>query len=63
MLPTIPWCPFFSLRFTHSRSSLQVIFSVKLVHYKCLNKSFFLRVDVRVQLGPHAFMSWGSFPF
>jgi hypothetical protein len=29
MLPTAPLCPFFSLRFAHSLSSLQVIFSVK----------------------------------
>ncbi len=28
MLPIVPLCPFFSLRFVHSLSSLQVIFSV-----------------------------------
>jgi hypothetical protein len=27
MLPTAPLCPFFSLKFAHSLSSLQVIFS------------------------------------
>jgi hypothetical protein len=32
MLPTAPLCPFFSLRFAHSLSSLQVIFQLKVVH-------------------------------
>jgi len=42
MLPTAPLCPFFSLRFAHSLSSLQVIFSVKSSSLEVFEQPFFL---------------------
>ena len=47
MLSTALLCPFFSLRFAHSLSSLRVIFQLKVVHLKCLNNPF-LCFDVKV---------------
>ena len=41
MLPTAPLCPFFSLRFAHSLSSLQVIFSVKSSSLEVFEQPFF----------------------
>jgi hypothetical protein len=48
MLPTAPLCPFFSLRFVHSLSSLQVIFSVKSSSLEVFEQPFFWRFDVKV---------------
>jgi hypothetical protein len=42
MLPTAPLFPFFSLRFAHSLSSLQVIFSVKSSSLEVFEQPFFL---------------------
>ncbi len=42
MLPTAPLCPFFSLRFAHSLSSLRVIFSVKSSSLEVFEQPFFL---------------------
>jgi hypothetical protein len=41
MLPTAPLCPFFSLRFAHSLSSLQIIFSVKSSSLEVFKQPFF----------------------
>ncbi len=41
MLPTAPLCPFFSLRFAHYLSSLQVIFSVKSSSLEVFERPFF----------------------
>jgi hypothetical protein len=48
MLPTAPLRPFFSLRFAHSLSSLQVIFSVKSSPLEVFEQPFFWRFDVKV---------------
>jgi hypothetical protein len=42
MLPTAPLCPFFSLRFAHSLSSLQVFFSVISSSLEVFEQPFFL---------------------
>jgi hypothetical protein len=42
MLPTAPLCPFFSLRFVHTLSSLRVIFSVKSSSLEVFEQPFFL---------------------
>jgi hypothetical protein len=41
MLPTAPLCPFFSLWFAHSLSSLRVIFSVKSSSLEVFEQPFF----------------------
>jgi hypothetical protein len=41
MPPTAPLCPFFSLRFAHSQSSLGVIFSVKSSSLEVFEQPFF----------------------
>jgi hypothetical protein len=41
MLPIAPLCPFFSLRYAHSLSSLQVIFSVKISSLEVFKQPFF----------------------
>jgi hypothetical protein len=48
MLPTTPLCPFFSLRFAHSLSSLRVIFSVKSSSLEVFEQPFFLHFDDKV---------------
>ncbi len=63
MLPITPLCPFFSLRFAHSLSSLGVIFLVKCSSLEVFEQHFCWRFNVKVQLGPHAFMAWSSFPY
>jgi hypothetical protein len=42
MLPTTPLCPFFSLRFVNSLSSLQMIFSVKSSSLEVFEQPFFM---------------------
>jgi hypothetical protein len=41
---------------------LQVFFLVKSSSLEVFEQRFFWRFDVKVLLGPHAFMAWGSFP-
>ena len=48
MLPTAPLFPFFSLRFAHYLSSLQVIFSVKSSSLEVFEQPFFWHFDVKV---------------
>jgi hypothetical protein len=38
-------------------------FSVKSSSLEVFEQLCFLTFHVKVQLGPHAFMAWGSFPF
>jgi hypothetical protein len=52
ILPTAPLCPFFSLRFVHSLSSLRVILSVKSSSLEVFEQPFFLRFYVIFNLGP-----------
>jgi len=53
MLPTAPLCPFFSLRFAHSLSSLRVIFSVKSSSLEVFEQlSFFDVLMSKFNLGP-----------
>ena len=52
MLPTAPLCPFFSLRFAHSLSSLRVIFSVKSSSLEVFEQPFFYILMSKFNLGP-----------
>jgi hypothetical protein len=52
MLPTAPLCPFFSLRFAHSLSSLQVFFLVKSSSLEVFEQRFFDVSMSKFYLGP-----------
>ncbi len=52
MLPTAPLCPFFSLRFVHSLSSLQVFFSVRSSSLEVFEQPFFDVLMSKLKLGP-----------
>ncbi len=52
MLPTAPLCPFFSLRFAHSLSSLRVFFSVKSSSLEMFKQPFFDVSISKFNLGP-----------
>jgi hypothetical protein len=63
MPPTTFLCPFFSLRFAHSLSSLQVIFSVKSSSLEVFEQlSFFDVLMSKFNLGPMPLWHGAAFP-
>ena len=63
-LPTAPWCPFYSLRFAHSCSSLRVIFSVKSSSLEVFEQLSFFDVSMsKFNLGPMPLWHGAASPF
>ena len=62
MLPTAPLCPFFSLMFAHSLSSLRVIFSVKSSSLEVFEQPFFLTFRCQSLTWAPCFYGMGQLP-